>query len=397
MRSHKNEQIISNSLFVYHPKSTVNVDNRVSLNQAFEPALQLRHNNDFKFLPGMNVIRQPDSSLNAFERAAVEERQLKEKKEEEDKLFVVRYNTILAEMNKELRHIKEKEIADKRELEEVLTRIIKKVLKFSKKNSPALAMINSKVAEAMNTIKKETGKSVLNLSTGSLNLSYNSTISQGSKYESNAFLRLLGLDLTNLTPANIKIDIDMAWDFISRWKVPKDKINETIRKKVVYEIMNVEERRSVRKVEKLNKKVNDFLLKKKAERRKKLADTLKNADVENITLEKHDTTVQDRQKKALERMKEKEKERKTRKKKESQNSKDVPKKKVKLHSYDNLEKICKYIKESEDLIENEAIVNHYSNLLYCKKMTKISENVKKKNTIELTKGPSILNQFDALK
>ena len=99
-----------------------------------------------------------------------------------------------------------------------------------------------------------------------MNISFKTSNSKNSliKYESNAFLKALGLDLNSLSRENIKIDIDRAFEFIKKWKVSKkEDINKIIRYKVVKEIMNVEERRSVQKAAKLNKKLNLYLENKK--------------------------------------------------------------------------------------------------------------------------------------
>jgi len=174
---------------------------------------------------------------------------------------------IFNQTNKE---IKENELKDKFELERTLSIIISDALKFTKKNNPIISMMPDSLTNVINQIKEERRmprKSIAsNTSNISFNLSFgsNASIRSINKYESNAFLKALGLDLQNLSPDNIKIDNKKAYDFIKKWKVSsKDEINKIIRYKVVKEIMNVEERRSVQKLAKINKSIKTYCEKKK--------------------------------------------------------------------------------------------------------------------------------------
>ena len=122
-------------------------------------------------------------------------------------------------------------------------------------------MLPNSITGMITKIKEDKG---LNISVNSLNISQMSKNSSRSvkKYESNAFLKALGIDLLNLSPDNIKIDIDQAYNFILNWKTDRN-IREVIRYKVVNEIMSVEEKRASQRVEKLNKKIAVYKHKKK--------------------------------------------------------------------------------------------------------------------------------------
>ncbi len=109
-------------------------------------------------------------------------------------------------------------------------------------------------------------------SIGSVSRNSNSSI---KRYESNEFLKMLGIDLTNLNPHNIKIDINKAWNFIMSWKTDR-KIEEVIRYKVVNEIMSVAEKKATEKVAKLNQKIHLYKEKKKKRRRIKKKKKKKN-------------------------------------------------------------------------------------------------------------------------
>ena len=119
-------------------------------------------------------------------------------------------------------------------------------------------MLPESINDIVKNIKEDKN---INLSMNSINLSHlsgtSSTSANKKRYESNEFLKLLGLDLINLTPDNIKLDIDKAWDFIMSWNVNRD-IYEVIRYKVVNEISSVEEKKASLKVAKINNKINKY-------------------------------------------------------------------------------------------------------------------------------------------
>lgn len=167
----------------------------------------------------------------------------------------------------------EKEYKEKIELERDIIDIISNALRFTKNNNPMKAMIckevNNKIQSYYDNVnytenkntnnRKSSNNNILNKSIGSLmNISLSSNISN-NKYDSNAFLKSLGLDLSNLRPDNININIDFALKHINKWRlVDKFKIRNLIRMRVINEISSVEERRLSRRVKKINNKFKDI-------------------------------------------------------------------------------------------------------------------------------------------
>jgi hypothetical protein len=272
--SYKKSNILSNSEFYYKDHQVqLPKDYLIPLSHEYEKKLEVPHQIPLKKFRNAASVKEIKliNGPSAFELAEEEEQKLKEnlknKKEELDRKANLIHNIVI-EREKE---IKENEEREKKQLEQTLIVIIKDALKFSKENPPLLSMMPNSLTNAINQLKEERGikkrtSNILNVSSGSLNLSFNTNASMGSvkKYESNQFLKLLGLDLANLSPENIRIDINKAYEFIKKWKVSnKNEIKKIIRFKVVNEIMNVEERRSVQKLAKINKKVKELMDKKK--------------------------------------------------------------------------------------------------------------------------------------
>jgi len=258
---------INSNRYSYHRDETKFEDNnKIFIDNGFEKNIYLKYNN-----PVYNVERnlsqkhvRPDFE-SAFEKAIEESENTKNFNNTKYRITQHKRELIEEIVKERDRKIKEKEMIEKKKLEETLIRIIKDSLKFTKENSPITAMMPNKIVSAINEIKeKRKNASSNNLNNLSLGNSFNlSMLSNNStnqtKYESNAFLKALGLDLQNLTPETIKIDIDEAYKFIKKWRVNRSDINEIIRMKVVNEIMNVEERRSVQKLKKLNQKYDKYI------------------------------------------------------------------------------------------------------------------------------------------
>jgi cysteine sulfinate desulfinase/cysteine desulfurase-like protein len=127
---------------------------------------------------------------------------------------------------------------EKLSLKAELTQIIRDALLFSKKNNPMTSMLPNSINEIISKVKED--NKALNISVSSINLSQTSKASIRSiqKYESNAFLKALGIDLLNLHPDNININVDKAYEFISKWKTDRN-VRQVIRYKVVNEIMSI--------------------------------------------------------------------------------------------------------------------------------------------------------------
>ncbi len=252
----------SNSQFHYKDLTSKNYEHRIKLDPEGEPKIDLRN-----YIPNhhlhQSIIKEFPEDKNAFEKADIEwdisdqvnkhKYQLLLQKEE----FI---NKLCEDKNAEIR----KDLNDRKEkLRIELTKLIRDTLLFSKKNNPLSAMLPESINDIVKNIKEDKN---INLSMNSINLSHlsgtTSTSTNKKRYESNEFLKLLGLDLVNLTPDNIKLDIDKAWNFIMSWSVNRD-IYEVIRYKVVNEISSVEEKKASLKVAKINNKINKYKEQKK--------------------------------------------------------------------------------------------------------------------------------------
>jgi hypothetical protein len=254
----------------YEDKHKIFIDDGREKNVYLNPNKPIYHVQNYS--SKKHVYNKQENS--AFEKAIVESEKIKNYHEykfhkTENKRELIK--EIVFERNK---NIKEKLDAEKRSLQETLIRIIKDSLKFTKKNNPIISMIPNKISNAINEIKEKRKTKNLdsnnnnNNNNSSLGISFNlSQLSSNStghkKYDSSAFLKALGLDLDNLSSDNIKINIDEAYDYIKKWKINRSDVNEIIRMKVVNEIMNVEERRSVKKIKKLNEKYENYIEYKK--------------------------------------------------------------------------------------------------------------------------------------
>ena len=252
----------SNSQFHYKDLTSKNYEHRIKLDPEGEPKIDLRN-----YIPNhhlhQSIIKEFPEDKNAFEKADIEwdisdqvnkhKYQLLLQKEE----FI---NKLCEDKNAEIR----KDLNDRKEkLRIELTKLIRDTLLFSKKNNPLSAMLPESINDIVKNIKEDKN---INLSMNSINLSHlsgtTSTSTNKKRYESNEFLKLLGLDLVNLTPDNIKLDIDKAWNFIMSWSVNRD-IYEVIRYKVVNEISSVEEKKASLKVAKINNKIHKYKEQKK--------------------------------------------------------------------------------------------------------------------------------------
>ncbi len=259
--------IISNSRFLHRDETKFEDNNKIFIDSGFEKNIYLKYNNPIHHIDNLLPRKHLEPKINsAFINAIGESEKTQKYNEKKYQITEQKREIIKDIVIHRNRKILEKEMSEKKNLEETLTRIIKDSLKFTKENSPMIAMIPNKISSVMNEInekrKNRSSKNLNNISIGnSFNISMNSnnSTSHQNKYESNAFLKALGLDLQNLTYDSIKIDIDEAYNFIKKWKIGRADINEIIRMKVVNEIMNVEERRSVQKLKKINEEYKKYV------------------------------------------------------------------------------------------------------------------------------------------
>jgi hypothetical protein len=454
--------ISSNSMFYYKDTTTNEYDHRIKHTHEYEKRYQIRHDILPHKRPHCSHKEIESKDNNAFDKACVEsinsEEYLSTKyQREQDNL-----RTIEGIVKKRGQSIRDNFVKEKQELQETLTRIIRDTLKFTKENTPMISMLPTKVADTLNRYEEyRRTTSALNLSNNSIN-SRISGVSASSikKYESCKFLKDLGLDLTNLTPNNIKIDIDKAYEFIKKWNIARSDINHVIRIKLVNEIMNVEERRSVHRVKKLKSKMADYerrLSSKKniyinsdeekvsrSNSRTKSIDVLgthgdnnhhteisakvlKEANRDVVTADKPESRKVSKKKQNVKPVEKrsKSKDRRSLYVNPNRRSKYIPQepapkkifvnlspaqtksttmrssygeipfsfrrtsstsakktKRVKVNGYKNIQKVVKIINSSNELLKNENIRQHYSNLLYNKKMEDLTNKILLENRLE---------------
>jgi len=294
--------IYSNSDFHYLNVQTPDNRNRVELPIDFSMQLQHRENMSprlrpksvcYKDFTSPEKLNGPNAIVIADEVTINTNKRLQDRKDE----FKRKEDKIDEEVRARNKEIREKKIRDKQELEQTLKRIMLDALNYSKKNSPMLSMIPNDINNVLQLIQEnKASTSLLNIS----NLSKQSH----AKYEANAFLTALGVDIKNLTPETIKINVDMAFEFIKKWKVKQEEIPRIIRLKVTNEIMSVEGRRSVQKLSKYSDKINKFrdkqreikneeirvrkeleIKRKKEEEERELAEKLKKDPMERYRIE----------------------------------------------------------------------------------------------------------------
>lgn len=263
--------ISSNSQFHYNNSFISHYEKQIKLPFESDKNIQLNYNTIIHL---QSHLAQKESLLNesctysSFDKAALEtlvtEQHLKHKREIIDNKRKI-IEDVVIERNK---MIKAKLNNDKLQLKAVLTRIIKDTLKFSEECTPMISMMPSKVKKEMEKIDyKNISHSLVN----------NGSISK--KNETNSFLSELGLDLNNLTPDNIDIDIDKAYNFIKRWRIKREDVNEVIRMKVVNEIMNIEEKRSVKRIKKIKEEIERTKKCETTDKMKKSEEILKNTEI----------------------------------------------------------------------------------------------------------------------
>lgn len=211
-------------------------------------------------------------NLNSFAKAAYYSNQTKIDQENIEILNENNLNAIRNEFTTFNKAREAERLEDKRQLEEDIINIISYALKFTKRNNPIKAMMNNDMTKNIAEIKQNRmacnnspNREIESFVQGSSLGSFINTSKTNMKvkYDANQFLNALGLDLNNLNPNNIKINIDSAMELIAKWKVKdKEKIRKLIRMRVINEISSIEERRIVKKLEILKSKISNLVSKK---------------------------------------------------------------------------------------------------------------------------------------
>jgi hypothetical protein len=375
--------ITSNSTFYYKDKTSK--EDRIKLSHQFESKLENRHN-IMTYLQPHAAIKSEPETYNAFDKALSEANKVQEHLKQKKSILENKREKIEGFVEDRNKMLREKLEREKKELEIVLIRIIKDALKFSKESTPMISMMPGKLTNAINQIKEERG--LLNISATSLNLSLNSNKSNTSikKYESNAFLKALGLDLKNLNPDNIKIDIEKAYSFIKNWKVKNEDISQVIRFKVVNEIMNVEERRSAQKIKKINTKINMYLDKRKNHFNKKdSSHSISTIDKNNLSNTSYfDKKINRSESRSITKLKKSGSPVKSLshgKRNKILSKETVKKKKILLNAYRHVDKLVGYINQSDELKNNKPLITHFNNIQTNKQYDNITRRLINKNKI----------------
>lgn len=392
----------------YEATSKVDLRNYSSLNNAkAKPIVALKEN---------EIVQK-----NAFELAELNAMKTERRLRIKQKNLIEKNDVIIKAITERLNKASDSNVREKIGLEEDIVNIISHALRFTKKNNPLKAMIsndlNEKIQMRLQKNKRASSSSSLNRSLGSLmNISVVSTGGE-NRYESNKFLKALGLDLQNLHPDNIHINIDYALDQISKWRlVDKSKIRNLIRMRVINEISSVEERRISSKVKKINDKYKEIKERESKEKpaknfsiqdsrfehenkvNKTRDDTiLGNTNINNSTLLKSNITklniteINSSHSKILKNMPEQPKSNiatsqskdQARKRFLIKPKKKTPKskKKILLNSYSQAEHLLKISKANPKLSENQNLINHFENVVKTKEADTIMSKTVNKNRL----------------
>ena len=397
--------ITSNSRFFYKDLTSNNYEHRIKLNPENETNIDLLSNAPVNQTQ-MKVIKEfPTTEPNAFEKADAEAEitaQIAKHKYQNLLLKEKDINNVVANRNKALRKEKKNE---KEDMKFILEQIIKDSLMFSKKHNPIKSMLPTSIGEMIKKVKEDN----IDISIGSVNISNQSI----GKYNENEFLTSLGVDVHNLDPENVNVNIDKAYEYIDKWGNNSNRdLKQVLRYKVVNQIMSVEEKKASQKVNAINKKLNQYKRKKQDENKQ-----LKKELEENM---KSDSSTRRRQKGKMQTTKSQGKMMKTpvtnwndlskkkstpvvevrrpistkdgrgvgaygsRKRKNYIEEVKEPKTTMKLHSYNHVDKILEFIHGSNNLSANKNICKHFLNIKYNKKMDELTKKVIDHNRIETT-------------
>jgi hypothetical protein len=294
----RNPKARSNSLFHYESVANQEYNSRISLDPEGEKKLFL----NYQITPGhvFNVFHktnflEENKSLRASERANLQTEINSHIKKQKYQVLLEKDSHINNLCHKKNKEIKDEFDARKLRLKNNLTQLIKESLIFAKNNSPIGAMLQPEVAEFLDKKKIELDNSLISYSFESTKdntqkrpkTDRSKTVKKIQKKKKNEFLRLIGVDVENLSLNNINLDIDKAWNYILRWGKGRD-VEEILRLKVVNAIMALTEQNAAGKVRHINDKYKIYkqhkerqrqeMLKKKKEEEEKRLEELRKMD-----------------------------------------------------------------------------------------------------------------------
>ena len=385
----RNPRYRSNSLFHYKNIANKEYLKRISLNPEGEKKIFLNYQKN----PGhiFNVFYKTDyleenKSLRACERANLQTDINLHLKNQKYQVLLEKDSYINNLCHKKNKEIKNEFDTKKLKLKNKLTQLIRESLIFARNNSPVGAMLQSEVGEFYEKSKKELDNSLISLSYESTKDNTQKALKKGKsqkikKRQKNEFLRLIGVDVENLTMNNINLDIDKAWNYILRWGKGRD-VEEILRLKVVNAIMSLTEQNAAEKVRHIYDKYNLFKqqklrekqekIRKKKEEEEKRLEELRKMDPREIIRGKMRESLSQKGnvKKFSHSM------RLLRKKKKKEE-----KKKIKLNSYKDVEKILSIIDKSQKDSKSRLFEEHFRNIRTRKSIDLGKEKAMEKNKI----------------
>ena len=381
-----NPQGRSNSLFHYRPIANQKYSSRISLDPEGERKLHLKYQKNpghiFNVFYKTNFLEE-NKSLKANERADLQSEMNTHLKKQKYQILLEKDFLIQNVCNKKNNEIKTEFNERKMKIKNKLIQIIRESLIFAKNNSPVGAMLQSNVQNFLERIKKEPDNSLISLESTKENNEKTKldNIKKNKKKQKNEFLRLIGVDVENLSINNINLNIDKAWNYILKLGNGRN-IEDILRMKVVNSIMSLTEQNAALKVKHINQKYEIYKehkneekmekLKKKREEEEKKLEEFRQMDPREIIKEKIKESLG--QKSNLRKYshsmdlmnKKRQKENKV-------------KKRIELDSYKDVEQILDIIKNSEKDSKSRLFLDHYINIRRRKSIDLRKEKAMEKN------------------
>ena len=380
----------SNSLFHYRSVANQEYSSRISLDPEGEKKLELRNQkypgHIFNVLTKSNFLEE-NKSLRADERADLQSEMNTHLKKQKYQILLEKDSFINKICNITNKQIKTEFNEYKMKLKNKLIQIIRETLIFAKNNSPVGAMLHSNVHDFLEKFKTEPDNSLISLSLESTKENNEKTKISNSKKikkkQKNEFLRLIGVDIENLSINNINLDIDKAWNYIMKMGNGRN-IEDILRMKVVNSIMSLTEQSAALKVKNINKKYEIYKNHKDNEKKEKLR--IKREEEEKRLEELRQMNPRDIIKEKIkESLGQKSNIRKfshsmnlMNKKREKENK---VKKRIELDSYKDVDKILDIIGNSKEDSKSRLFLQHYINIRRKKSIDLVKERAMEKNKV----------------
>ena len=380
----------SNSLFHYSPVANQEYSSRISLDPEGEKKLELRNQkypgHIFNVLTKSNFLEE-NKSLRADERADLQSEMNTHLKKQKYQILLEKDSFINKICNITNKQIKTEFNEYKMNLKNKLIQIIRETLIFAKNNSPVGAMLHSNVHDFLEKFKTEPDNSLISLSLESTKENNEKTKISNSKKikkkQKNEFLRLIGVDIENLSINNINLDIDKAWNYIMKMGNGRN-VEDILRMKVVNSIMSLTEQSAALKVKNINKKYEIYKNHKDNEKKEKLR--IKREEEEKRLEELRQMNPRDIIKEKIkESLGQKSNIRKfshsmnlMNKKREKENK---VKKRIELDSYKDVDKILDIIGNSKEDSKSRLFLQHYINIRRKKSIDLVKERAMEKNKV----------------